>query len=55
VEVKDDKMTKICTRCKKERGPVILDNNALSIAYHLDFMEDNPKELCIDCWLKDRE
>jgi len=32
---------------------LILDNNPLSIASYFEFDENNPNNLCIDCWEKD--
>jgi len=39
--------------CGHKVRAIILDNNPLSIASYLEFDENNPKDLCIDCWEKD--
>jgi hypothetical protein len=39
--------------CGHKVRAVILDNNLLSIASYMEFEENNPKDLCIDCWEKD--
>lgn len=34
---------------------IILDNNMISIACYMEFEENNPKELCLDCWEKENK
>jgi len=41
--------------CGHKVRAVIMDNNALSIASYMEFEENNPKKLCIDCWEKERQ
>lgn len=38
--------------CGHKVRAVILDNNILSIATYMEFDNDNPDSLCLDCWDK---
>lgn len=46
---------KRCTKCGKERIPVVMNDDPYSVLCHLNFMENNPKELCLECWTKETE
>jgi hypothetical protein len=48
-EVPDKKVWKGCGHRVKA---VILDNNPLSVASHLEYLENNPRDLCLECWQK---
>lgn len=41
--------------CGHKVRAVILDNNPFSVSSHLGYLENNPKNLCHECWLKDNE
>ena len=47
------KKTGIWKGCGHKVKAIIIDNNPLSIAWYLEFEENNPKDLCMDCWEKD--
>lgn len=40
--------------CGHSVEAMILDGNPLSIIPYLEFRENNPDELCWECWLKKR-
>lgn len=40
--------------CGHEVEPVFFSNNVLSVIRIMEYDEENPNELCYDCWAKER-
>ncbi len=41
--------------CGHKVKAIMLCDDPLCIAPYIEFLQDNPKELCYDCWKKEKE
>lgn len=49
-----DGQSGIWSGCGHKVKAIILDGNILSLTCHLEYLENNPKDLCHECWEADQ-